>query len=311
MQLKEFSVTLGKLIHDFQFEVIYGPENFENIEFSTDDVNRPGLQLAGFFDYIEPNRLQVMGKVENTYVEQFEPEKRFEIFDRLFETGIPAIIITRNIEVFPECIEAAQKHGVPVLRTNAFTSSITSGLVASLKVALAPRITLHGVLVELYGEGVLILGDSGIGKSETAIELIKRGHRLIADDAVEIKRVSDRTLVGSAPEIIRHFIELRGIGIVDVRRLFGMGAIKDTERIDLVINLEKWEEGKMYERLGIDTKYTEILGLSVPSLTIPVRPGRNLAVVVEVAAMNQRHKMMGYNAAKELNERMMRSAGGN
>ena len=243
MQLKEFSVTLGKLIHDFQFEVIHGPENFENIEISTDDVNRPGLQLAGFFDYFEPNRLQVMGKVENTYVEQFEPEKRFEIFDRLFETGIPAIIITRNIEVFPECIEAAQKHGVPVLRTNAFTSSITSGLVASLKVALAPRITLHGVLVELYGEGVLILGDSGIGKSETAIELIKRGHRLIADDAVEIKRVSDLTLVGSAPEIIRHFIELRGIGIVDVRRLFGMGAIKDTERIDLVINLEKWEEG--------------------------------------------------------------------
>lgn len=310
MQLKEFSVTLGKLIQDFQFEIIYGPENFENIEITTDDVNRPGLQLAGYFDYFDPNRLQVMGKVENTYIEQFESEKRTEIFERFFETGIPAVIISRNIDVFSECMEAAKKYGVAILRTNQFTSAITSALIAYLKVNLAPRITMHGVLVELYGEGVLILGESGVGKSETAIELIKRGHRLIADDAVEIKRVSDRSLVGSAPEIIRHFIEIRGIGIIDVRQLFGMGAIKETERIDLVVNLEKWEEGKMYERLGLDNKYTEILGLRIPSLTIPVRPGRNLAVVLEVAAMNQRHKSMGYNAARDLNERMMRSMGG-
>ncbi len=310
MQLKEFSVTLGQLIQEFQFEIIYGPENFENIEITTDDVNRPGLQLAGYFDYFDPNRIQVLGKVEHAYIEQFDSAKRTEIFERFFETGVPVVVVSRNMEVIPECMEAAKKYDVAILRTNQFTSAITSGLVASLKVALAPRITMHGVLVELYGEGVLILGESGVGKSETAIELIKRGHRLIADDAVEIKRVSDKTLVGTAPEIIRHFIELRGIGIVDVRQLFGMGAVKSTERIDLIINLEKWEEGKMYERLGLDNKYTEILGMRIPSLTIPVRPGRNLAVVLEVAAMNQRHKSMGYNAARELNERMMRSMGG-
>ena len=309
MQLKEFSVTLGQLITEFQFELIYGPEGFEKIEITTDDVNRPGLQLAGFFDYFEPQRLQIMGKAENAYVEQFDEEKRTDIFEKLCATGIPAVIVTRNIEVFPELIEAAKKYDVAVVRTNEFTSSVTSALVASLKVSLAPRITLHGVLVELYGEGILILGDSGVGKSETAIELVKRGHRLIADDAVEIKRVSDRTLVGCAPEIIRHFIELRGIGIVDVRRIFGMGAIKETERVDMIINLEQWVEGKMYDRLGMDNQYTDILGLRIPSLTIPVRPGRNLAVIIEVAAMNHRHKSMGYNAAKELNERMMKSMG--
>ena len=309
MQLKEFSVTLGQLITEFQFELIYGPEGFEKIEITTDDVNRPGLQLAGFFDYFEPQRLQIMGKAENAYVEQFDEEKRTDIFEKLCATGIPAVIVTRNIEVFPELIEAAKKYDVAVLRTNEFTSSVTSALVASLKVSLAPRITLHGVLVELYGEGILILGDSGVGKSETAIELVKRGHRLIADDAVEIKRVSDRTLVGCAPEIIRHFIELRGIGIVDVHRIFGMGAIKETERVDMIINLEQWVEGKMYDRLGMDNQYTDILGLRIPSLTIPVRPGRNLAVIIEVAAMNHRHKSMGYNAAKELNERMMKSMG--
>ena len=309
MQLKEFSVTLGQLITEFQFELIYGPEGFEKIEITTDDVNRPGLQLAGFFDYFEPQRLQIMGKAENAYVEQFDEEKRTDIFEKLCATGIPAVIVTRNIEVFPELIEAAKKYDVAVLRTNEFTSSVTSALVASLKVSLAPRITLHGVLVELYGEGILILGDSGVGKSETAIELVKRGHRLIADDAVEIKRVSDRTLVGCAPEIIRHFIELRGIGIVDVRRIFGMGAIKETERVDMIINLEQWVEGKMYDRLGMDNQYTDILGLRIPSLTIPVRPGRNLAVIIVVAAMNHRHKSMGYNAAKELNERMMKSMG--
>ena len=309
MQLKEFSVTLGQLITEFQFELIYGPEGFEKIEITTDDVNRPGFQLAGFFDYFEPQRLQIMGKAENAYVEQFDEAKRTDIFEKLCATGIPAVIVTRNIEVFPELIEAAKKYDVAVLRTNEFTSSVTSALVASLKVSLAPRITLHGVLVELYGEGILILGDSGVGKSETAIELVKRGHRLIADDAVEIKRVSDRTLVGCAPEIIRHFIELRGIGIVDVRRIFGMGAIKETERVDMIINLEQWVEGKMYDRLGMDNQYTDILGLRIPSLTIPVRPGRNLAVIIEVAAMNHRHKSMGYNAAKELNERMMKSMG--
>lgn len=307
MQLKEFSVTLGALIKEFDLEVVYGPEGFEKIEITTDDVNRPGLQLAGFFDYFDPNRLQIMGKVETTFVERLTSEERGACFDKFFSTGIPAVIVTRNISVFPECMDAAKKYGVPILRTNEFTSSVMNAMVASLKVSLAPRITLHGVLVEIYGEGVLILGDSGVGKSETAIELVKRGHRLIADDAVEIKKVSAKTLVGSAPEIIRHFIELRGIGIVDVRRIFGMGAVKATENVNLIINLEPWVDGKMYDRLGMENQYTSIMDISVPSLTVPVKPGRNLAVIIEVAAMNNRHKSMGYNAARELQERMAKA----
>lgn len=310
MQLKELGVSLGQLMQEFNFEVVYAPQGFEKIEITKDDVNRPGLQLAGFFDYFDPNRIQVMGKVETTFVERFTPEMRLACFEKLFATHIPAIIFSRNADVFPECLEAAKKYEVPIFRTNEFTSSIMSAIIASLKVSLAPRITLHGVLVEIYGEGVLLLGDSGVGKSETAIELVKRGHRLIADDAVEIKRVSDKTLVGSAPEVIRHFIELRGIGIVDVRRIFGMGSVKLTEKIELVINLEAWEDGKMYDRLGLDGQTTSILDIAVPSLTIPVKPGRNLAVIIEVAAMNNRHKKMGFNAAEELQERMMKQYGG-
>lgn len=310
MQLKEFGVCLGDLIHDFNFEVVYGPEGFEKVEITSTDVSRPALQLAGFFDYFDPNRIQIMGKVETTFVEKMTPEERARCFDRLFASGIPVMIISRNIDIFPECLAAAQKYSTPVLRTNEFTSTIINAIVASLKVSLAPRITLHGVLVEIYGEGVLLLGDSGVGKSETAIELVKRGHRLIADDAVEIKRVSDITLVGSAPEVIRHFIELRGIGIVDVRRIFGVGSVKPTEKIELVINLEPWEDGKQYDRLGLEGQTTNILDITVPSLTIPVRPGRNLAVIIEVAAMNNRYKKMGYNAAAELQERMLKSFGG-
>ena len=309
MQLKEYGVCLGDLIQEFNFEVIHGPEGFEKIEITKDDVSRPGLQLAGFFDFFDPNRLQVMGKVETTYVESFEPEERTEIFDRLFYSGIPAMIVSRNIDIFPECLESAKKYNVPILRTNEFTSTIINAIVASLKVSLAPRITLHGVLIEIYGEGVLLLGDSGVGKSETAIELVKRGHRLIADDAVEIKRVSDKTLVGTSPDVIRYFIELRGIGIVDVRRIFGVGSVKLTEKIEMVINLENWEDGKQYDRLGLDGQTTSILDIRVPSLTIPVKPGRNLAVIIEVAAMNNRYKKMGYNAAKELQERTLRSFG--
>ena len=267
MQLKEFGVSLGDLIHEFNFEVVYGPEGFEKIEITKDDVNRPGLQLAGFFDYFDPNRIQVMGKVESSYVEQMESEERRACFDRLFETRIPVLLITRNIELFPECVAAAQQYGVPILRTNDFTSTTINALVASLRVQLAPRVTLHGVLIEIYGEGVLLLGDSGVGKSETAIELVKRGHRLIADDAVEIKRVSDKTLVGTAPEVIRHFIELRGIGIVDVRRIFGIGAIKMTEKVELVINLEPWEDGKAYDRLGLTE---ETLGVRVIAVGVPM-----------------------------------------
>lgn len=310
MQLKEFSVNLGDLIQEFNFEVLHGPDGFEKIEITKDDVNRPGLQLAGFFDYFDPNRLQIMGKVESTFVERFTPEMRLACFTKLFEQKIPAMIISRNMDVFPECMEAARQNNIPVLRTNEFTSTIMGNIVASLKVSLAPRITLHGVLVEIYGEGVLLLGDSGVGKSETAIELVKRGHRLIADDAVEIKRVSDKTLVGTAPDVIRYFIELRGIGIVDVRRIFGVGSVKLTEKVELIINLEAWEDGKQYDRLGLDGQTTSILDIAIPSLTIPVKPGRNLAVIIEVAAMNNRHKKMGYNAAKELQDRMMKEFGG-
>ena len=300
MQLKEFGVSLGDLIHEFNFEVVYGPEGFEKTEITKDDVNRPGLQLAGFYDYFDPNRIQIMGKVESSYVERMDSQARFACFERLFETGIPVLIISRNIDAFPECIAAAQKCGVPILRTNEFTSAIMSAIIASLKVNLAPRVTLHGVLIEIYGEGVLLLGDSGVGKSETAIELVKRGHRLIADDAVEIRRVSAKTLVGSSPANIRHFSEIRGIGIINVANLFGMGAVKPTERIDFIVNLEEWDDTKSYDRMGLNRECTEILGLKIPVLTIPVRQGRKLAVIIEDAAMNKRQKASGNDAALEL-----------
>ncbi|MEG2377257.1 MAG: HPr(Ser) kinase/phosphatase, partial [Clostridia bacterium] len=224
--------------------------------------------------------------------------------ERLLKENIPMIVITRGMELSEEFIEIAKRNDTPILRTEEQTSNFMAAIIAYLNVCLAPRITRHGVLVEVYGEGLLLLGESGVGKSETAIELVKRGHRLIADDAVELKRVSAKTLVGNAPEIIRHFIELRGIGVVDVRRIFGMGAIKPTEKVDLIINLEVWQDAKHYDRLGMDSEYTTILGVSIPSLTVPVKPGRNLAVILEVAAMNNRHKKMGYNAAQELTQRI-------
>jgi HPr kinase/phosphorylase len=267
-------------------------------------MNRCGLQLAGFYDFFDNERLQMIGKVETTFLQQFTPEKRLESFGRLFSAKIPALIITRDIEPFPECIEMAKKHEVTVLRTAEDTSSTLAAVLSALKVHLAPRITCHGVLVEVYGEGILLLGDSGVGKSETAIELVKRGHRMIADDAVEIKKVSSKTLVGSAPEIIRHFVELRGIGVVDVMRLFGMGSVKTTEKIDLIVNLEPWQSGKVYDRLGEETQYMNLMGINIPSLTIPVKPGRNLAIIIEVAAMNNRNKKLGYSATQELAERL-------
>ena len=305
----KYPVSLGTLIDEFSFIVENAPEGYRDVLVYADDINRCGLQLAGFYDFFDSERLQMIGKVETTFLSRFTPERRRSTFERLFETHIPALIITRDIQPFEECMEMARKYNVPILRTKEDTSSTMGSLLASLKLHLAPRVTLHGVLIEVYGEGILILGDSGVGKSETAIELVKRGHRLIADDAVEIKRASSKTLVGSAPDIIRHFIELRGIGIVDVRRLFGMAAVKMTERVDLIINLELWKEGKIYDRLGEDTEYTDILGLKIPSLTVPVKPGRNLAVIIEVAAMNDRNQRMGYNAAQELTERLNEAMG--
>ncbi|MBQ9784224.1 MAG: HPr(Ser) kinase/phosphatase [Clostridia bacterium] len=304
-----YKVALTKIVEDFRLEVIVRPENFESIQISSPEVNRPGLALAGFYEIFEPERIQLIGKAETQYLQSLDPEKRCTMLQRFVDAHPVAIIYTTDLPVDEALIERATAVGVPVLRTNAKTSQIMASLISSLSVYLAPRITRHGGLVEVYGEGMLLLGDSGVGKSETTIELIKRGHRLIADDAVEIKRVSDKTLVGSAPDLIRHYVELRGIGIVDVRRLFGMGAVKETEKIDLVIQLENWVEGKMYDRLGMDEEKINILGIDVPCITVPVRPGRNLAIILEVAAMNYRQKRMGYNTAEEFNKRMMRQMG--
>ncbi len=305
MATDEYKIPLIKVIEEFDLEKIYETSDLESVLVAKSDVNRPALQMVGFFDYFDSNRIQIMGKVEFTYLEQLHTEERAAKIEKLMSQRIPALIITRGMQIFPEMIELAEKYNVPLLRSESGTSAFMSALIAYLNVQLAPRRTRHGVLVEVYGEGILILGESGVGKSETAIELVKRGHRLVADDAVEIKRVSDKTLVGSSPEIIRHFVELRGIGIIDVKEIFGIGAVKDTESIDMIIHLEPWEEGKQYDRLGMVDEYTNIMGINIPSLTIPVKLGRNLAVIVEVAAMNNRQKRMGYNAAVELNNRLM------
>ena len=298
------SVKLTKIISEFNLEAIYLPENIDDILVTKSEVNRPGLSLTGFFDYFTPERIQLIGRMESIYLSQLSKQNRYESLYRLFEKKPVCMIIARSIEPPLEMLEVAKIFGVPILRTAMATTDFVASLIASLKIHLAPTITRHGVLVEVYGEGILILGDSGIGKSETAIELIKRGHRLIADDAVEISRVSEKTLVGRAPSIIRHYMELRGIGIIDVRRIFGVGAVKETEKIQLVIKFEPWVEGKLYDRMGLDTEMVEILGINIPSITIPVRPGRNLAVILEIAAMNQRLKKMGYNTAEEFNKKL-------
>lgn len=308
MPLSEFKVSLCKIIKEFNLTQINETKDIEKVMVSSNEVNRTGLPLTGFFDYFDNNRLQIIGNVETAYLSTLSEEKIREAMEMLFENDIPAMIVSRDIEPSPVIVEVANKYNTPLLRTSLSTSRFVSALIAFLNVELAPRETRHGVLVEVYGEGILLLADSGVGKSEAAVELVKRGHRLIADDAVEIRKVSDKTLVGTAPKIIKHFIEIRGIGIVDVKNIFGVGAVKDSEKIDLVINLENWQPKKQYDRLGLKTEYTEILGLEVPSLTVPVKPGRNLAVIIEVAAMNNRQKRMGYNAAQALNDRLMNSA---
>lgn len=305
-----YSVPLAKVIEKFDLETMYLPDLPEKIEVTCARVNRPGLQMVGFYDHYEQARIQIIGKVENLFLAQLPEEERMRRLEDFFRSKPVAIVVTSSIEIQPETVDLAEKYDVPLLRTKERTSEFMAAMISYLNVELGPRITRHGVLVEVYGEGILLLGDSGVGKSETAIELIKRGHRLIADDAVEIKRVSATTLVGCAPEIIRHYVELRGIGIVDVRRLFGMGSVKETEKIDLVVNLETWKDGKMYDRLGLDEETTDILGIKVPSIVLPVCPGRNLSVVIEVAAMNNRQKRMGYNTAEEFNKRLMESMGG-
>ena len=306
-----YSVTLAKIIETQQLETVYLPDLPENILISCKRVNRPGLQITGFYDYYERERLQIIGKAEHKYLDTLSDSDREARLDEFFGSKPVGVIYTSNLAIHDEALAFSEKYNVPLLRTSKSTSDFLAAILAYLNLELGPRITRHGVLVEVYGEGILLLGDSGIGKSETAIELIKRGHRLIADDAVEIKRVSATTLVGKAPDIIRHYVELRGIGIVDVRRLFGMGSVKNTEKIDMVINLEPWQDGKMYDRLGLDEEMTDILGIKIPSITLPVCPGRNLSVVIEVAAMNNRQKRMGYNTAAEFNKRLMESMSGN
>ena len=298
--MNTYSVRMKQVVEQFNLTVLHASTDYETVEIMVEEVSRPGLQLAGFFNHFEPLRLQVIGNVESAYISELSHERLLEVFSEMFSKKIPALIFARNIEPTPECLEMAKKYDVTVLRCLESTSYIVSSLITYLKSALAPRITRHGVLVEVYGEGLLLIGDSGIGKSETALELIKRGHRLIADDAVEVKRISRDTLVGCAPELIRYYMELRGIGVINVRHLYGMGAVKPETNIDLVVSMEPWEDGKAYDRLGLTNETASFLGVSLPQVTIPVRPGRNLAVIMELAAMNNRQKKMGYNAAEAL-----------
>ena len=296
----KYSVTLDKIIKEMSWETAYMPAAESCRPVRSIETNRPGLELAGFYDYFDSERIQVLGKSEISYLETLSMDERLNRIEQLVEKRPPALVVARSLPIPPELLEACQRHEVPLLLSADTTSGMLAALTAFLSVQLAPRITNHGVFVEVYGEGILLVGDSGVGKSETAIELVKRGHRLIADDAVEIKKVSAKTLVGSAPENIRHFIELRGVGIVNARRIFGMGAVKPTEKIDLVIEMEPWDNDKVYDRMGLDNEQMEILGIQLPKVTIPVKPGRNLAIIIEVAAMNNRQKKMGYNAAYEL-----------
>ena len=280
------------------------PSDPKGILIDSTEINRPGLHMAGYFEFFDDRRIQIIGKSEEGFLSRFTPDKAEKRLKELFEKKPAAVIICRGLQIEDVYVKAAEEYGVPLMRTAESTSEFTSALIAFLNLHLAPRVTRHGVLVEVYGEGILLLGESGVGKSETAIELIKRGHRLIADDAVEIRRVSSKSLVGTAPDNIRHFIELRGIGIINASRIFGAGAVKLTEKIDLVINMEPWDVNKAYDRMGLESQTTEILDLKIPSLTIPVKPGRNLAVIIEVAAMNSRQKKLGYNAAEDLLKRL-------
>ena len=301
---EQYFVTLEKIIERHNLEIVYCPKPANEIQIITNEVNRPGIVMTGYTDYFDPLRLQILGWTEFGFLLNMTDEKREKALGCWLGLHPAATVVTRGLEIPDYLYDACKKYRVPLLRTNEETSPFLASIIGFLNRELAPRITRHGVLVEVYGEGVLIVGESGAGKSETAIELIKRGHRLIADDAVEIRRVNDTTLEGSSPSNIRHFIELRGIGIINARRIFGMGAIKQSEKIDMVINMELWDPNRAYDRMGLDSEYTEILGVDVPVTTIPVRPGRNLSMIIEVAAMNNRQKKMGYNAAMELLENL-------
>ena len=301
-----YSVPLKQLVGEFHLEIAYAATDYDSIRLTVEDVARPGLQLAGYFDHFEPMRLQVMGNVEMSYLAKLTDGERAVIFDRLMSYKFPALLIARDIPPDDQCLQMAKKHNITLLRSKEATSTIISAIITYLRAALAPRITRHGVLMEVYGEGLLLTGDSGIGKSEAAVELLKRGHRLIADDAVEIRKISDSSLVGTASALIRNYVELRGIGIINVAKLFGMGAVKAENEVNLVVNIVPWNTQEVYDRLGLEEQYMEILGVQVPMITIPITPGRNLAVILEVAAMNNRQRKMGYNAAMEFTEQINR-----
>ena len=297
---EKYSVKLKNIVEEQGLTIAHASRDYEEALVYTADINRPALQLAGFYNYFDPKRIQAMGRVESTFLESLSPEERYAALENFMKFNISALIVCHEVPPFPECIELAEKYDRNLFVTQEDTSTFMADLITYLRRELAPRLTMHGGFVEVYGEGVLITGDSGVGKSETALELIKRGHRLIADDAVEIRRIDRETLVGTAPEMIRYYMELRGIGVIDVRHIFGVGAIKPESNIDLVVNFENWDDNKVYDRLGLDTEYTDILDVKVPHVTIPVCPGRNLAVILELAAMNNRQKKMGYNAAQTL-----------
>ena len=302
-KVKRTPARLSDLVEEFNMEILTKAPNYTTQTVTISDVHRPALQLVGFYKYFEPMRLQILGKAEMVFLQDMMQEKRRAVLESLLRCEIPALIIARNMEVFPELIELAEKHGRTLLRIDKTTVDATSEIIDYLNKKLAPQITRHGVLMNINGQGVLLLGDSGIGKSETAIELLKRGHRLVADDAVEIRRVST-SLYGTAPEIIQHYMEIRGVGVVDVQQLFGMGAVQFDTEIDLVIQLEQWQDGKFYDRLGLGEETYEMLGVKLPYMTIPVRPGRNLAGIVEIATMKNRQMKYGYNPARDFVSRL-------
>ena len=302
--MHDYSVPLKQLVAEFQLDIVHRATDFDVVCLTVEDVARPGLQLAGYFDHFEPMRLQVMGNAEVSYLEKLSKQERLSAFDRLFSFKFPAMLLARGFRPDEDCLAMARKHNVTILCSSEATSTIVTSIINYLRTALAPRITRHGVLMEVYGEGLLLIGESGIGKSEAAVELLKRGHRLIADDAVEIRKVSSDKLIGTAPGLIRNYIELRGIGIINVAKLFGMGAIREENEINLIVNIVTWDNQVVYDRLGLEEQKMEILGVDIPMNTIPITPGRNLAVILEVAAMNNRQRKMGYNAAVEFTEQI-------
>lgn len=298
------SVRLSKVIEKMELENLTPEIDTHAIKITQPDINRPALQLTGFFDYFDSDRIQIIGFVEHAYLQNIDPERKYKIYHQFFSSHIPCLVFCRELQPDDQLLEIARQYHVAILVSKKTTSYFMAEVIRWMKVELAPMISIHGVLVDVYGEGVLITGESGIGKSEAALELIKRGHRLVTDDVVEIHKVSDDTLIGTAPEITKHFIELRGIGIIDVKALFGVESVKETQSIDMVIKLEDWDRDKDYDRLGMEEEYTEFLGNKVVCHSLPIRPGRNLAVIVESAAVNWRQKKMGYNAAKELYKRV-------